>query len=185
MAVQKFCSISLIKTDAKFFAQVVFNRIKEDLCTVIKNHQHAYLPGRKMHTAIRKLKTAITPERLANRGSCAVKLDFSKALDRVDRSLLIKTLKGLNLDEFSVRAIETLYLDSKAVIEINGFLSVSFKIHHRVRQGCPLSAFLFIVFIEPLLQEIEYAVAVEGFGLFCPEIVSHADKIFVLSKSDH
>ena len=74
-----------------------------------------------MHTAIRKLKKAITPERLANRGSCAVKLDFSKAFDRVDRSLLIKILKWLNLDEFSVRAIETLYLDSKAVVEINVF----------------------------------------------------------------
>ena len=62
-----------------------------------------------MHTAIQKLKKAITPEQLANRGSCAVKLDFSKAFDRVDRSLLIKIFKGLNLEEFSVRAIEKLF----------------------------------------------------------------------------
>ena len=74
-----------------------------------------------MHTAIRTLKKAIFPKRLANRSSCAVKLDFSKAFDRVDRSLLIKILKGLKLDEFSVSAIEYLYIDSKAVIEINGF----------------------------------------------------------------
>ena len=118
IAVQDFCPISLMNTDAKIFAHVVCNRIKKDLCKNVKNHQHAYLPGRQMHTAIRKLKKAINPERLATRGSCAVKLDFSKAFDRVDRSLLIKFLKGLNLDEFSVRAIETLYLDSKAVIEI-------------------------------------------------------------------
>ena len=82
-----------MNTDAKIFAHVVCNRIKKDLCQVVKNHQHAYLPGRQMHTAIRKLKKAITPERLATRGSCAVKLDFSKAFDRVDRSLLIKILK--------------------------------------------------------------------------------------------
>ena len=101
-----------------------------------------------MHTATQKLKKAITPERMANRSSCSVKLDFSKAFDRVDRSLLIKILKGLNLDEFSVRAIETLYLDSKAVIEINDFLSARFKIYRGVRQGSALSAFFFIVFIE-------------------------------------
>ena len=94
-----------------------------------------------MHTAIRKFKKAITTERLANRGSCAVKLDFSKAFDRVDRSTLIKFLKSLNLNEFSVEVIETLYLNSKAVIEINDFLSASFKVHHGVRQGCPFSAF--------------------------------------------
>ena len=114
------------------------------------------------------MKKAITPERLANRGSCAVKLDFSKAFDRVDRSLLIIVLKVLNLDEFSVRAIETLYIGSKAVIEINGFLSASIKIHRGVRQGCPLSAFLFTVFIEPLLQAIESTEAIDGFGLLCP-----------------
>ena len=73
-----------------------------------------------------KLKKTITSERLANRGSCAVKLDFSKAFDRVDTSLLIKILNGLSLDEFSVRAIEFLYLNSKALIEIK-FLSASFK----------------------------------------------------------
>ena len=104
-----------------------------------------------MHTAKQNIRKAINPERLANRGSCAVKLDFSKAIYRVDKSLLIKILKGLNLVEFSVRAIETLYLDSKAIIEISDFLSASFKIHRGVRQGCPISAFLFTVFIEPLL----------------------------------
>ena len=171
-----------MNTDAKTFAHVVCNRIKKDLCKVVKNHQHAYLLGRQLHTAIRKLKKSITQERLANRGSCAVKLDFSKAFDRVDRLLLIKILKGLNLDEFSVRAIETLNLDSKTVIEINGFLSASFKIHRSVRQGCPLSAFLFIVFIEPLLQAIESTEAIEGFGLLCPKLVSYADDITCLIK---
>ena len=128
------------------------------------------------------MKRANTPERLATRGSCAVKLDLSKAFDRVDRSLLIKILKGLNLDEFSVRAIETLYLDSKAVIEMNGFLSASYKIHCGLRQGCPLSAFLFIVFIEPLLQAIESAEAIEGFGSLCPKLVSYADDITCFIK---
>ena len=94
IAVQDFCPISLMNTDAKIFAHLVCNRIKTDLFKVVKNHQHAYLPGRQLHTAIRKLKKAIIPEQLANRGSYAVKLLHSKAFDRVDRSLLIKILKG-------------------------------------------------------------------------------------------
>ena len=135
-----------------------------------------------MQAAIRKLKKAITLEQLANRGSCTAKLGFSKAFDGVDRSILIKILKGLNLDEVSVRAIETLYLDSKAVFEINGFLPASFKIHRGVRQGCPLSAFLFIVFAKPLLQATESTKAIEGFGLLCPKLVSYADEMRYLIK---
>ena len=76
--------------------------------------------------------------------------------------------------------MEILYMDSKAVIEINGFLSASFKIHRGVRQGCPFSAFLFVVFIESLLQAIESTEAIEGFGLLCPKLVSYVDDI----KSD-
>ena len=94
-----------------------------------------------MHTAKRKLKKAITPKRLANRGSCAVKLDFSEVFERVVRSLLIKIAKGLSFDDFSVRAFDTLYLDLKAVAEIDGFLSASFKVDRGLRQGCPPSAF--------------------------------------------
>ena len=62
IAVLDFRPISRMNTDAKIFAHVVCNRIKKDICKVVKNHQHAYLPGRQMHTAIRKLKKVITPE---------------------------------------------------------------------------------------------------------------------------
>ena len=67
-------------------------------------------------------------------------------------------------------------------MEINGFLSASFKIQRGVRQGCPLSAFLFIVFIELLLQAIESTEAIEGFGLLCPKLVSYPDEITCLIK---
>ena len=80
----------------------------------------------------------------------------------------MKILKGLNLDEFSVRDIETLYLDSKAVIEINDFLLASFKIHRGVRQGCPLSALLFIVFIEPFFKQLNLQKQLKVSGYCAP-----------------
>ena len=51
-----------------------------------------------------------------------------------------------------------------------------------MRQGCLLSEFLFIVFIEPLLQAIESTEAIEGFGLLCTKLVSCADDITCLIK---
>ena len=91
-------------------------------------------------------------------------------------------MKGLNFDEFFIRAIETLYFDSKAVIDINDYLSARFKFHRVVRQGCPLSAFLFIVSLEPLLRAIESTEARYGFGLWYPKLVSFTDDITGLIK---
>ena len=109
-------------------------------------------------------------------------MDFSKAFERVDRSLLIKIFKGLNLEEFSVRAIEKLFLDSKTVMGITGFFSAGFKIQRGVRQSCPLSAFLIIVFIESLLQAIDFREAIENSGFFCLKQFSYASEITCLAK---
>ena len=89
IAVQSFCPIRLMNTDANVFARVISIRSKKRTLQSKKNPQHAYMPSRQKHTAKGKLKKVITPERLAYRGSCAVNLDFSKTFDRVDRSLLI------------------------------------------------------------------------------------------------
>ena len=125
-----------------------------------------------------KLKKAIIPEQFANRVSCAVKGEFSKPFDRADRSIFIKNLKGLNLDEFSIGAIESFYIESKAVFEMNGFISASFKVHRGVRQGCPLSAFFPLIFIYFVESKEEN----EGFRLISPELVSYADDINCLIK---
>ena len=37
IAVQDFCPMSLMNTDAKIFAHIVCNRIKKDLCKIVKS----------------------------------------------------------------------------------------------------------------------------------------------------
>ena len=75
-----------------------------------------------------------------------------------------------------------MYLDSKAVIEINGFFISQLQNSSRCETRLPSFCFLFIVFIEPLLQAIESTEAMEGFGLMCPKLVSYADDITCLIK---
>ena len=72
-----------MKTDAKTFVFVIYNRNFKNLCKKDKK-QYACTFEKQTQTATRKLKRLVTLERLANRGSCALKTDSYKAIDRVD-----------------------------------------------------------------------------------------------------
>ena len=76
--------------------------------------------------------------------------DFSKAFDRVDRVYLFHILRKMNFPENFVRTLERLYSKTQAHISVNGYLTVRIRLRRGVRQGCPLSALLFIVALEPL-----------------------------------
>ena len=85
---------------------------------------------------------------------CIVSLDFSKAFDRIDREYIIELLGAVGVPESFCSLIKHAYDGTISLIEINGFLSKLIKIS-RVRQGNPFSALLFILRVEPLLQNLE------------------------------
>ena len=97
IAVQDFRPFSPMNTDAKILAHTICKRFKKQIkmqnCK--KPSARAFVWKTNKHSK-ENWKKANTPERLTNRGSCAVKLDFSEVFDSVDRSRLIKPLKGLS-----------------------------------------------------------------------------------------
>ena len=147
-----FRPISLINTDLKILAHVLAERVKEPLNELIGTHQSAYLPNRNIHAALTKLRKASYE---LDSNNCLVAIDFSKAFDSIDRSYLFKMIDKLKVSNITKTLIKALYHETLSIIEIDGSLSLPINIHKGVRQGCPLSALLFILCIEPLLNEIE------------------------------
>lgn len=50
--------------------------------------------------------------------------------------------------------ITALYSDTESIVWVNGFFTKPFKIDRSVRQGYPLSALLYVLVLEPLLQRL-------------------------------
>jgi hypothetical protein len=74
-----------------------------------------------------------------------VLLDFEKALDTVQWSFLYKTLQFFGFGESFCSRIKTFYNDISSCIINNGHGSDYFKLGRGVRQGDPLSLYLFIL----------------------------------------
>ena len=66
-----------------------------------------------------------------------------------------------------------------ACIKNNGWLSEAFELHRGVRQGCPLSALLFILCVETLACKIRQNQNIQGFKF------SHNGKIKSIKISQY
>ncbi len=65
-----------------------------------------------------------------------------------------KILKAVNFGEQFIEYVKTMYKNIASTVLNNGNTGTMFMLQRRVRQGCPLSAFLFITVLENLANKI-------------------------------
>ena len=67
---------------------------------------------------------------------------------------MYKCLEHFNFDNELINWVKLSYNDAKSCVSNNGNLSDFFKFQRRVRQGCPLSPYFFIICIELLSNTV-------------------------------
>ena len=110
--------------------------------------------------------------------------DFQKAFDSLDWNFIFKTLDFFNFGPSFKQWIKTLYTLPVAKVKNNGHLSDEFSIQRGIRQGCPVSALLFILSIEIFGLRIRQELQLKGFNFGFPskpiKIVQYADDCILL-----
>ena len=88
-------------------------------------------------------------------------LDFEKAFDTVEWDFILKTLDHYNFGEEFIRWIMILYSNPSAIFKNNEWLSGKISLDRGIRQGCPVSALLFILVVEVLVNKLKTS-SIEG-----------------------
>jgi len=138
---------------------VIARRLKPILPTIISLEQSNYIEGRKIldnvilsHEVIHSLQKKKLPGML-------LKIDLSKAFDKIIWDYMREMLLTFGFDKLWVTWMLNLTSTSFFSILVNGIPSRPFTPSRGIRQGDPLSPFLFIIMAEGLSRSIQAAVA--------------------------
>ena len=104
------------------------------------------------------------------KGGILVSLDFEQAFDTLEWQFIMKVLDLFNFGENVKRWIRIFYTNIESTVLNNGFTTNWIKPTRGVRQGCPLSPYLFILSAEILSNKLRQTTEINGINLFGNEV---------------
>ncbi|KAA3460795.1 reverse transcriptase [Gossypium australe] len=152
----QFKPISLCSVLYKVVMKVIANRFKVVFPNYISPQQAGFISGRNISDNIIIAQEIIHSmrSRRGNKKWMAIKLDLEKAYDRVSWRFIEVSLEAAGVPEKIRKVIMNAISSSTMQILWNGVPSRSFKLIRGIRQGCPLSPYLFVLCMEWLAHLI-------------------------------
>jgi hypothetical protein len=151
--VTDFRPISLCNVIYKMVSKVLANRLKLILPHIISSTQSAFIPGRlitdNVLAAYETLHT-MHANMWGRQGYMAVKIDMSKAYDRVEWEFLRSVMSNLGFDPRWIRLIMMCVTTANYEVLVNGIPAGRINPTRGIRQGDPISPYLFLICAEAL-----------------------------------
>ncbi|KAJ9555971.1 hypothetical protein OSB04_010585 [Centaurea solstitialis] len=177
----------------KCISKIISDRIKPVLDQLVSKSQSAFIPGRRIadnillaHELVSGYHKQTGPPR------CAFKIDIRKAYDTVDWSYVIALLMGFGFHPVLIKWIQEMLQTSSFSLAINGESVGFFKGARGLRQGDPISPYLFTLVMEGFHMAMKHCIQLAsdsfGFHAGCQALdISHlcfADDLFVFTSGD-
>ena len=170
-SVSDYRPISLCNVLYKIFSKVLTNRLKKFLPSIILEHQSAFTKNRLIFDNILvafETLHSMNIHKSSKYSYMTVKLDMSKAYDRVEWSFFEEVMRKLGFNEQWITLMMICVNSVSYSVLVNGEPKGMIRPSRGIHQGDPLSPFLFLLCTEGLHSLISKAASegtIHGVGL--------------------
>ena len=177
--------IMLLSVPSKILCRIILDRIQETVDKKLRKEQAGFRKDKSCTDHIATLRI-IVEQCIEWQSSLYINfVDFEKAFDSIDRTVLWKLLRHYGLPTKLVTLIKNMYEGFTGHVIFNGQVSEGFQIGTGVRQGCLLSPLLFLIAIDwTMKRSTEHHRTGIQWNLFSQlEDLDFADDLALLSET--
>ena len=185
--VNNYRGITLINIMSKIYSHILHNRLIKwaEEYEKINDCQFGFQPHKSTVDCIFLFHSIIS--KTLSRGEklyCSF-VDFRRAFDTVNRKYLWQKLIQNNVSSKMVKCLQSMYENVKACVKFKHKLSSFFTSEIGVKQGDPLSALLFVFFINDIVQKVASNDDQNSFSLHDVNLfmLLYADDVVLFGKS--
>ena len=154
--------ITLLCADYKLISKVIANRIKAHLPKIINCDQTGFVKGRYIGQNIDMLLQIIEHSECNQVPGIVLGVDYAKAYDQLSWAFIEEVLRKYMFGDMLIKWVKLFFNNISATVNVNGWFSGSIEIQQGVKQGDPISPYIFILCAEVFAEYVRKCNDIKG-----------------------
>lgn len=181
----EYRKITLCDTIYKIYAKFILDQLTNYM-EEISLYQAGFQANRSTDDQIFVLKSVLDERWRKGKKSIILSLDLRQAFDRLKLNNFAKILINKNIPHSLINRIISACLSERTNIQWFGQTTESVQKTRGVKQGCPISPFLFTIALHSIIERTVSILGnynIQGLSMDLPMILAYADDLIILSES--